>query len=150
MQFGSNAKRTVQDYLLRVCAAAVITLLLATALGLCLAALYLYLINVLAPPFAALITAGGTLILCGLVVLFVWLANNYYRARADSVQKTRKTGDRGGDALNSVLVELATDWIASNAKKASFAGLLGGILTGASPELRQMLIRALRGSTSSK
>ena len=140
-------KNLLQDYLLWLCVAVVVTLLLATTAGLCLAALYLYLIGLFAPEFAALITAGATLFLAGLIALCAWLA-----CRRGCAQKSRKSSEQaeqGEDVLNSVLASLVTDWIAANAKKATFAGLLAGVATGASPELRHLLMRALRGSGSS-
>ncbi len=137
-------KNLLQDYLLWLCVAVVVTLLLATTAGLCLAALYLYLIGLFAPEFAALITAGATLFLSGLIALCTWLA-----CRRGCAQKSSEPAEQGDNVLNSVLASLVTDWIASNAKKATFAGLLAGVATGASPELRHLLMRTLRGSGSS-
>lgn len=150
MQIGSYVRLAFQKYLFTICAATIITLLLATALGFLLAALYLYLIGMLAPPVAALVTAGAALVLSGLVALSLWLANRYRFARADRIKTSRDTSDQDIGAMDSVLVGIATDWIASNAKKASFAGLLAGVLMGVSPEVRQMLILALRGSAKPK
>ncbi len=147
---GSNAKSVFHGYLFWLCAAIVVTLLLATAMGFCLAALYLYLIGLLAPTFAALITAAGALLLGGLLVFFAWFACRFCCVRAGGAHKSRKASAQGGEALNSVLLSLATEWIASNAKKASLAGLLAGVLAGASPELRRLLIKVLREATSSE
>ncbi|HEX5314928.1 MAG TPA: hypothetical protein VFX38_08510 [Gammaproteobacteria bacterium] len=142
MALVARLKDRLQGYTIALGAGVVVALLLATVAGLCLAALYLYLIGIFIAPFAALLTAAGALFLAGLIALGTWIARTCCE---DSGGSSRKSGARAtsGDGFDSMLLELAAEWIRSNAKGASVAAGLAGLAAGVSPQLRKLLISLL-------
>lgn len=119
---------------------AVLTLFL--GLGYCSAAAFLLLAAHTSNALAALYTGLGTL---ALVLVPLWIIS----------LRLKRSRPKANDAppVQALLDTLLSDdnleqWVKGNSKKAVLAALAAGILTGASPEARQGLMRLLEEFTS--
>ncbi|MGH8160764.1 MAG: hypothetical protein ACRESR_01170 [Gammaproteobacteria bacterium] len=113
--------------------------LAAAAAGLALAALYLFASGLLGGMLAALVTAGGALVLAGFLALGSRCCRAWHRG-------ARRRRSEGPEELADVLVHL----LRRNAKKATLAALVAGVALGVSPQLRRSVIRLLREFSKSK
>ncbi|MGH8274588.1 MAG: hypothetical protein ACRES9_10135 [Gammaproteobacteria bacterium] len=111
-----------------------IYLLAATAIAFGLYALYIYAAGVLGPMLAAVVTAGGALVLAGLTALGGFTCRTVHRPRQESGTEAQELG------------AMAARLVKDNATKATVAALATGFALGVSPRLRRSLLRMLRES----
>lgn len=111
-------------------------------LGYCSAAVFLLLSAQMGYALAALLTGLATLLLVLVALLII-------RLRLSRNRPEKRNGPEIQVLLNTLLGEQdLQQWIRSNGKKAVLAALAAGVLTGASPEARQGLMRLLEEFTS--
>lgn len=103
-------------------------------------AIYAFLTQVMAPPYAALCVAAMVLILTALLLGFILL-----------LVKVRDYGDEAEDTGNLMGLQLGKlisgdllALIARNPRAAVLAAIAGGVVVGISPRLRQALLDLLR------
>lgn len=104
----------------------------AAACAFLLLALYTFAAGILAPMLAALVTAGGALVLGGLLMLGGFCCRSVHRG-------SRRQHSPDPEELGGMVMHL----LRRNAKKATVAALVAGVALGVSPELRRSLIQLL-------
>jgi hypothetical protein len=110
-------------------------LLAAAATALFLLALYFFAAGVLGPLLGALVTAGGALVLAGLILAFGSMCRmRHHRPhpRRNAMPQASELGAKAGEMLKD------------NAPKAAAAAFAAGLALGVSPRLRRSLFRLLR------
>lgn len=109
-------------------------------------AAYLALLCVLAPPLAALVTAGGALLLAAVVAV---LACDGSGSRRD-VTRARSQASRGAmeTELALLLGKSVAEWISQHPRSATAGALATGLVSGMSPRARRTLIALLRDGAS--
>jgi hypothetical protein len=130
-------KSMLRAYVRRIAVAIVAGLLGAAAVALALLALYFFAIGFLGPMLAALVTAGGALVLAGLIMLGGCACRmGHRRARpASGANHSRDPAEIANQAMR---------FLRRNPKKSVGAALVTGLVLGASPKLRRSLIRVAK------
>lgn len=141
MLIGANIKSALQGSLIWLSMAMVMALLSAAIFALCLAALYFYVAGIFVPAIAFVITAGGALVLVGLIAAVMWISSEL--AGATKKNHGSAAPEDLSQLLNSALLGQLAAWVKANPKTATAAGALAGIGVGLSPELRQLLLGIL-------
>lgn len=131
-------------------ALSLLALLLATAgIGLLVAALWLWLVTLMAPPMAALVCGITAFVIAGLVALIGRLV---LRARSPSpVAPSAMSAAVGGGAPPSVAAIIGTElgaagstWMKGHTLQVLLAAAAAGFALGVSPRLRAALLRMMR------
>ncbi len=109
-------------------------------------AAYLALLSVLAPPLAALVTAGGALLLAAVVAVLACGGSGSGR----EAQRARSQASRGAmeTELALLLGKGVSEWISQHPRSATAGALATGLVSGMSPRARRTLIALLRDGAS--
>lgn len=139
----------IDRYLMRLAVVPMIVvatlILCATAVICLLAALFMGLTDVLAPPLAALATGGAALIVAALVLLAARLWIGRAAARLEVPRRTGRPAAAGEDddplslELGNLLGREVSHYIHANPKKSLLISFCGGLAAGMSPGLRKVI-----------
>lgn len=115
----------------------------ATAAGLALAALYLFTLGFLGPVLSAIVTAGGALVLAGLLLLGGCICRAWHHHVHQGSGGRRSLGAE--DIIGTVLQLLRR-----NPRQATAGALAIGIALGMSPKLRHAVSKLVEEFVESK
>lgn len=137
--------RFLTSLLLAVAAEMAAGILLIVAVGFAGGALYLFLLDRMSAPVAALVT-GGVALAAAILVL---VAGRFISARACRTGKRNRTGqgldgNRQAEELAELLGKNVASFVCAHARGTTLVSLLAGIAVGAHPRLRQSLLELIR------